>query len=179
METIPLADCTKIGFLQKPHGIHGEMVLVFDEEFEESVAQAKIFFVKAEGYLVPFFVEDVGFWIKSANQALVKFRWIDSCEKARQYSGYEVHLKTADIVNSGEKNSPEELIGFDVFDSLKNRIGIIDNVDDYSGNIVLTVNYRGKEVLVPFHPDMVEILDAKQKILQMIIPDGLIGGDDF
>jgi len=174
METIPLADCTKIGYLQKPHGIRGEMILAFNEEFEESIEKATIFFVKIDGYLVPFFIEDDGFLIKSDKQARIKFRWIDSGEKARELSGSEVYLKTVDILKTEKDFNLQMLTGFLVFDSQNNKVGKISEVNDYSGNIVLTVEFSGSEILIPFNFDVVENLDSDQKSLQIRIPDGLL-----
>jgi 16S rRNA processing protein RimM len=178
METIPLANCTKIGYLQKPHGVRGEVVLFFEEEFEESVEFAVILFVKIEGLLVPFFIEDEGLRIKSARQAYIKFKWVDSGEKAREFSGCEVYLKTVDIIKTEEKFNLQMLIGFQVLNSQKLIIGKVAEVNDYAGNVVLSVDFEGSEVLIPFNSDMVEILDTDNKILQMQIPDGLFDADE-
>jgi 16S rRNA processing protein RimM len=179
METIPLAGCTKIGYLQRPHGVKGEIVLSFDDGFEESVEQAKIFFVKLEGYLVPFFPEEGGVWVRTSKQAQVKFRWVDSGEKAREYSGSEVFLKTSELKISDKSITPQALTGFEVFDSLKAKIGLVAGVNNYSGNIVLSVSRQGREILIPFNPAMVLGFDVKKKFLQMEIPEGLTAPDNL
>ncbi len=173
METIPLKECTQIGFLRKTHGIHGELYLVFEEDYREPFASARILFVKIDGLLVPFFVERDQLQIKSSTQALVKFRWIDSEEKASEFTGLEVYLKNEDLTNNQDPTQ-EQLIGFQVVNANKITVGTITHVVNYSGNIVLTVKNRGKEILIPYNEDLVEDTDPVGKTIQMILPNGLL-----
>ena len=52
--------------------------------------------------------------------------------------------------------------------------GVIDHVDDYSGNIVFTVSYRGEELLIPFHEEMLVSYSESEGTLTLNLPDGLI-----
>ena len=54
--------------------------------------------------------------------------------------------------------------------------GEIEQVDDYSGNVVLTVKHGDEELLVPFHPEFVVEIDEEQKRLTLNLPEGLIEG---
>lgn len=175
METIPLADCTKVGILQKPHGTGGEMLFHFDEKFMDSIEGTNLLFVKIDGLLVPFFINDNGLLIKSDKQALVKFKWIDSPEQAHELSGQEVYLKSENILNPNIHFSAEMLTGFSVFDSQKSKIGIITRINNYSGSFVLTVRGKGKEFLIPYSEELVEVIDVEKEILQIKIPEGLMG----
>jgi hypothetical protein len=77
METIPKSDCQKIGFIRKTHGVHGELVLEYEPEFEESVVEAERFFLEIDGLLVPFFVAEEGLRFRSAKTALITFDWVE------------------------------------------------------------------------------------------------------
>lgn len=173
METIPINQCIKIGVLQKPHGVNGKMYLYFEEEFDGSVNNAHIFYVKIDNLLVPFFIEDNMVEVKDARRALVKFRWVDTGEKAREYSGLEVYLKKGDI-DKGKTSLEDTLTGFQVLSHQKNIIGIISEVNNYSGNIVLTVESEAGQTLIPYNENLVKKLDIKDKILCIHIPDGLL-----
>jgi len=173
METIPLTECTKIGNLKKPHGLHGELYLIFNEEFNNALETTSILFIKAEGLLVPFFIENEGLNMKTSGQAFVKFRWVDSEEKAREFSGREVYLKKQDIQAENKKTAFEKLAGFMVLDPQNKKIGRINKVNNYSGNIVLTIISGGKETLVPLNEELIKKLDADKKTIHIIVPEGL------
>jgi 16S rRNA processing protein RimM len=174
METIAKENCQKIGFFRKTHGVRGELVLEFESRFEESVAEAGCFLVELEGLLVPFFPEDDGFRFKTATTAIVKFVWADSEKYARRMIGCPVYLDQNDIIDEEEDEIHSYLLGFLVEDAQLGKIGAILHVDDYSGNIVLTVEYRGNEVLIPFSEDFLVSLNEQQKTLKLNLPDGLI-----
>jgi len=78
METIPKSDCRKIGFIRKTHGVHGELVLEYEPEYEESVVEADRYFLEIDGLLVPFFVAEEGFRFRSAKTALITFDWVET-----------------------------------------------------------------------------------------------------
>ncbi len=173
METIPKSDCEKIGFFRKTHGVHGEVVLEFEEHFEYSVEDAERFFVELEGLLVPFFIADEGFRYKSSKSAIIKFDWVDSEKYAKRLIGCPVFLYKEEIVDASSDNT-NFLVGFVLSDSKIGEIGSIEQVDDYAGNIVLTVNSNGKELLIPFNEDFLISINEDEKILQLNLPDGII-----
>lgn len=172
METIPRNDCEKIGFFRKTHGVHGEVVLEFEEHFEFSVEEAERFFVELEGLLVPFFVVDEGLRFRSAKSAIVKLKWVDSEEYAKRLIGQTAWLYKDEIVDEPEEES-DMLVGSMLIDPVLGTIGTIENIDDYSGNIVLTVTYKGNELLVPFNEEMLVNIDESNKTITLNLPEGL------
>ena len=52
-------------------------------------------------------------------------------------------------------------------------LGIINQVDDFSGNIVLTINFRGKEVLIPYNDDFLISVNEELKTILLKLPEGL------
>ena len=173
METIPKNDCEKIGFIRKTHGVHGQVVFEFEEHFEYSVEEAERLFVELEGLLVPFFISEEGLRFRSAKSAIVKFDWVDNEEYAKRLIGQSVCLYKNEIVDEPEEHTAM-FLGFTLIDTRIGAIGTIENVDDYSGNIVLTVNYNGTELLVPFNEDILVEIDEESKILTLNLPEGLV-----
>ncbi len=174
METIPKADCEKVGFIRKTHGVFGELVLEFEPHFEASIENADRFFVELEGLLVPFFLLEDGFRFKTDITAIVTFDGVDSEKYAKRMVGSSVFLfKTEIIVSPDEINDPG-LVNYLLVDEILGEIGLIDQVDNYSGNIVFTVNFKGKELLVPFNEDFLLHLDKQNKIIKLRLPEGLL-----
>lgn len=173
METIPKSECEKIGFFRKTHGVHGNVVLEFEPKFEYSVEDAERFFVELEGLLVPFFIADGGLRFTTANSAIVNFDWVENEKYAKRLIGESAYLYQSEITDELEE-SEEILLGYLLVDKELGEIGMINQVDDYSGNIVLTVNYRGNEVLIPYNDEIALAIDEDLKTLTLNLPDGIL-----
>ncbi len=174
METIPKAECQNIGFIRKLHGVHGDLVLEFEPGFEWSVAEAKRFFVELDGLLVPFFLKEDGFRFKSTKTAIISFDWVETEKYARRLMGCPVFLFQNEIVDEAEEQLVSEFLHFTLFDEKLGEIGSITAVDDFSGNVVFYVQYKGEEILIPFNEDFLVSVDEEEKVLTLNLPDGLI-----
>lgn len=173
METIPKSDCQKIGFIRKTHGVRGELVLEYEPEFEESVAEAGRFFLEIDGLLVPFFVAEDGLRFRSAKTALVIFDWVETEKYARRLAGSPVYLFNYEIIDEPEEAAILQFLHFRLLDENRKEVGEISAIDDYAGNIVFTVDTENGELLVPFNEDFLMNLDEEQKIIQLKLPEGL------
>lgn len=173
METIPKTDCEKIGYFRKTHGVHGNVVLDFEPQFEYSVEEAQRFFVELEGLLVPFFIADEGLRFTTAKSAIVTFDWVESEKYAKRLIGNSVYIYKNEIIDEPEEDETM-LEGFLLIDAKLGEIGMINQVDDYSGNIVLTVNYRGNDILVPYNNQIAVSMDEPQKTITLNLPEGLL-----
>jgi 16S rRNA processing protein RimM len=101
METIPKADCDKVGFFKKTHGVSGELVLEYEPQFEYSIENADRFFVELEGLLVPFFIVEDGFRFKTENSAILTFDGVESEKYAKRMVGSSVFLFKNEIIVNG------------------------------------------------------------------------------
>ena len=173
METIPKTECEKIGYFRKTHGVHGEVVLEFEEHFEYSVEEAERFFVELEGLLVPFFISEEGLRFRSAKSAIVDLDGVDSDTYAQRLVGNSVYIYKNEIVDEPEESNLS-YNGYVLYDKIRGKIGIVESTDDYSGNVVLTLFFQGEEVLVPFNEEMLIEINEQEKKLIMNLPEGLL-----
>lgn len=178
METIPKNTCTKIGSIQKPHGINGDLSIRFQEQFYETLEEAGTIFLEIDGLLVPFFIAEEGVRFRTGDSAIVALEWVDSEEQARKLAGLSVYAKNDEIKNSENSLDLRMLEGFLLIDQRKNPIGTIGFIHDFSGNVVLEVNYHGKEIMIPFNEDFLISIDQGSKVLALNLPDGLLTLDD-
>ena len=151
METIPKSNCVKVGFIQKPHGIHGELVIRFQEEFYETLEEVPTLFLEIDNLLVPYFISEDGLRFKSDESVITQLDWIDSDKKAKELCGLSVFVNQNDVIDSEEDLSPHALVGFQLFDIELGLIGEILDVNDFAGNLLLSVEYQGKDALVPLN----------------------------
>lgn len=173
METIPKSDCEKIGFFRKTHGVHGEVVLEYEEHYEYSVEEAERFFIELDGLLVPFFIEDEGLRFRSAKSVIVNFEEVKTEAYAKRLIGQTAWLYKTEIVDEPEEHA-DLLLGFTLIDEQRGVIGPIEDMDDFAGNIVLNVNFKGQEFLVPYNEEMLVELDEMKKEITLRLPEGLI-----
>jgi len=178
METIPKDTCTKIGFTQKPHGIHGELVIRFEDVYYETLEESPALFLEIDQLLVPFYIEDDSLRFKSGESVITKLEWVDTDQKAKELCGLSVFVSNDDVIEVEDEMGPHELIGFMLYDETLGLIGEISEVNDFSGNLLLSVEYQGKEALVPLNDDLIIRVDEEKKEIELRIPDGLFDLDD-
>lgn len=178
METIPKSNCVKIGFTQKPHGIHGELVLRFQEEYYETLEEMPVLLLEIDELLVPYFISEEGLRFKSGESVIVKFDWVNTDKQAKDLCGLSVFVKEEDVVLNEDELLPDDLVGYMLYDQSLGLIGEISDVTDYSGNILLTVIYKDKECLVPFNEDLLIRFDEENREIEMDLPDGLFSLDE-
>ncbi|HMM03006.1 MAG: ribosome maturation factor RimM [Dysgonomonas sp.] len=164
----------KIGKFIKPHGIKGEINFSFENDVFDRV-DCPYLICRIDNILVPFFIEEYRF--KGKETALIKFEDIDDEEKARRMSGLEVYFPRKYY----EEESNEEIeyswnffIGFSVIDKTAGKLGIIEDIDDKTINTLFLVKDGENELIIPATEDFIEKIDAKKKVLYLVLPEGLI-----
>ena len=84
---IKVEDVYRIGLINKPHGVHGELLFTFDDDIFDRM-EADYIICMMDGILVPFFFESYRF--RSDSTALIKLEGIDTEQQARRMTNVEV-----------------------------------------------------------------------------------------
>jgi len=108
------------------------------------------------------------------NTAIVDLDWVENDQYAQRLVGCQVYLFTYEIVDEEGESEDSPINNYLLTDEDLGEIGTIVHVDDFSGNIVLTVNYKGKDIMIPFSEELVIEIDHSLKFLKLKLPDGLI-----
>ena len=162
----------KIGIINKPHGIHGELSFTFDDDIFDRV-DADYIVCLMDGILVPFFIESYRF--RSDSSALIKLEGVDNEQQARRFTNTEVFFPK----KHAEGPEDEDLTwayftGFIIKDVKEGKIGKVTDVDDSTINTLFVVDRDGKELLIPAQEDFIVNLDREARIITMDLPSGLI-----
>ena len=162
-------DVYKIGRIGKPHGIGGEVTLIFSDDVFDRV-DAEYLVLMVDGILVPFFIEEYRF--RSEEVALVKFEDIDTMDRAAELTGCDVffprHL--ADIDN--DVLTWSQIVGYDIVDVASGKvIGRIESVDESTINVLLEL---ADGTLIPAVDEFIDDIDHEARKLFMSLPDGLL-----
>ena len=168
-----LKDSIYIGQIAKLHGYKGGVSLFLDVTHPEEYMDMESFFVEIDGILTPFFVES--FKLKNKGFAAVKFQGVDSEQEARSLLKKKVFIPETELRELDESNFYDhEVIGFEVEDVVKGKIGKVTAIADLKQNPLLVIEFKDKEILLPIFEGLIVNVDRKLKRLKVKAPDGLI-----
>lgn len=174
MNSLDIQDFFPIGTIIKPHGLKGDMVIEVEEGFEEILAESDYLLVEVEGGLVPFFISGEGINFRTSTTLCLAFDDLDSAEKVRRYCGCKIYLHKDETGEQAAGEEFSELIGVTAFDKLRGKLGKIIHIDDFSGNVVLTIEYGSHEILIPLSENLIIQFDETKRELHLDCPEGLI-----
>ena len=168
-----LKDSIYIGQIAKLHGYKGGVSLFLDVTHPEEYMDMESFFVEIDGILTPFFVES--FKLKNKGFAAVKFQGIDTEQEAKSLLKKKVFIPETELRELDESNFYDhEVIGYEVEDVVKGKIGKVTAIADLKQNPLLVIEFKDKEILLPIFEGLIVNVDRKLKRLKVKAPDGLI-----
>ena len=167
-------DCVEAGYIQKPHGLKGEVIFVFRKEYAETVEELEFLFVEVDGGLVPFAIEEDGLNLKTDESAICRLEFVDTLGKAKDLVGCKVYVFDHEIIEVEDQESPSTLIGMRVYDEKFGDIGVVNRLDDFSGNLVITVLHPRAEIMIPLSDEVITSIDEEKREIHLCCPGGLI-----
>jgi 16S rRNA processing protein RimM len=137
----------------------------------ENLKQATVRFVN--GNDAPVTVERV--WPHAGNWVF-KFEGIDSIGAADKFRGAELWISAEERGQlAGDDYFRSDLLGCLVRDEIRGReVGRVVGFQQYGGPLLLEVDAQGREVLIPFVPDICRSVDVESKVIEAVLPDGLV-----
>jgi 16S rRNA processing protein RimM len=159
--------------LHKPRGIRGELIgrsLTDVPGRFESLWNAHAHLTTGE---------DVPVALTSARPHkedwLFKFAGVDSIEQANRFRGAELWVPPTERAElpSGEFFQ-SDLVGLQVIDVSSGKpLGEVEDLQQYGGPPLLVLMFEGREVLIPFVPEICNV-DLAAKVIRATLPDGLL-----
>ncbi|MDL2224472.1 ribosome maturation factor RimM [Bacteroidales bacterium OttesenSCG-928-M06] len=166
-------DIIKIGKINKPHGVKGEMSFSFtNDSFDESECPFLIF--EMEGIFVPFRLMEYRFM--SNTNALIQLKNIDSDQKARVFSNREVYFLKKYIQDDqgGDSYTWDYFTGFTLIDEKEGELGVVEFVDESTINTLFVVRRGDAEMLIPATEEFITHIDEEQRRIYLLLPEGLL-----
>lgn len=164
-----------IGYIKKPHGIKGELKVQIEEAYLEDFTRVDVVFLAKSGAFLPYFIQDKTF----GNHLVVSLDEVKSRNEAEALSGAKVAIRESDVIPDEDRTLiPEEgfefLDGYLVIDSEQGEIGPILEILELPQQQLALVDYKGKEVMLPLHEDLILGIDEDKKQVKVDIPEGLL-----
>ena len=160
-----------IGFLRRPHGVQGEVIMDLHTDFPERIKPGRKIYIgeKHEAFTI-------GNVRAHANGVLVSIRGFDTPEASGRFRNQWVYVKSSEVPALPEgKFYKHELIGLTVMIDDGNKLGLLNEVLETGANDVYVVQKEdGKEVLLPAIPDVVLDVNMDDRIMKVHLIDGLL-----
>lgn len=164
--------CSLIGTITKPHGTGGHLMVRLNSVFADDIEPGEPLFVKVDGKLVPFFIEEAEVF---PDRAVLKLEFIDDPAEARRYAGRDVYI---DLPESPSKlkptlANPNEWVGYTFTDLNSGLSGKITGFIENPLNPLFQLTTGTSGFLLPAHSDFILDVDKKKKSVRFKLPDGI------
>lgn len=162
-----------VGFLRRPHGVQGEIIMDLHTDFPERMKKGRKVFVGDEYKPVTF--ESVRPY---ANGVLVKIKGVDTLEEAGLYRNQWVYIKKKDAPALPEgQYYKHELYGLKVVDEKDNPLGeLVEIIETGANDVYVVRDESGKEILLPAIASVILDLEPARGFIRVHLLDGLING---
>jgi 16S rRNA processing protein RimM len=159
-----------VGFLRRPHGVQGEIMMDLHTDFPERMKRGRKLFVGEEHQ--PMTLTSVRPHQKGL---LVKFKDVVTPEDAGKLRNTWVYIHTKDAPALPEgKLYQHQLFGFQVVDEDGNPLGqLVEIVETGANDVYVVRNDAGKEILLPAIPSVILDMDTGRRLMRVHLLEGL------
>lgn len=167
-----LGDCFEIGFIIKPHGLKGAVNIQMDVDDPEKYNEMESVIVKIGDNLVPFSISNLHL---IGNKGIMQLQDIHTKEQASELKSCTLLLPLAQLpLLQKDQFYYHEVIGYQIVDEELGALGTIENIFAGGNQDLISMNFKGKEILIPVSDEIVGSADHEQKILHVRLPNGLL-----
>ncbi len=162
-----------IGKIASAHGLDGRVVLRHNLEGKDIWNKLPHIFieVRRESY-IPYFIEEKK--VIAHDEVLLKLDEIDSVELAKTLSGKNVYLEEEVFKKLKPNAVSTSMVGFSISDKDAGMLGVIEDIFETPGQVLATIKYKGKEVMIPLVDATISSIDGSRKIIYVHLPEGLL-----
>lgn len=158
----------------RPRGNRGEVIVESLTDVPgrlETLKQAQAHL--GNGSDVPVSIEQA--W-RHKDQWVLKFAGIDSIDEAERFRGADLWIPFSERGRLPEGEFfRSDLVGCELSDDRTGeRIGVVRGWQHYGGPLLMEVDVRGREVLIPFVPDICRKVDLAGRMITVAAPEGLL-----
>ena len=166
-------DCFELGIISKLYSFKGEVILYIDSDEPNKYYELDSLFLEINKQLIPFFVTKSQ--VNKAKELRIRFDGVDTEEQAKKIIKKKVYLPVEVLPELDENHFYyHEIEGYSLVDSEKGDVGIITAVIDNPGNMLIEVDIKGTEALIPCNDHTFIKVDRDNKQFFVKIPEGLL-----
>lgn len=163
-----VADCYKIGYVQKTHGLKGEVTVNTLPECPD-LTSIETLYVGDD--LVPHFIKSISV---KGDKAFILFEDVNSIDAAMSLKGLSLYLPKSERpkLARGEFYN-DELVGFEVVED-ETVLGNVTDIMEAGPSRFLVLDHNGKEVLIPTNGPFIKSVNKSKKRVTVELPEGFL-----
>lgn len=162
----------QLGVIQQTKGLKGELIALLHQEAAQ-LPTLKTLFIQIDHTLVPYGVEYV---VLKRQKILIKLQGVDSPKSAHNLKGSAIFVLREELplLSASDDQQLTRMIGYHVADVQEGNLGIVQAIYPLPQQKILAIDYRGKELLIPYHEDIVDCVDHAQQSIIVHLPKDFI-----
>lgn len=163
-----------IGFIRKPFGFKGHMLLALDEIFIDILEEISFIFLELDGYKVPFKIEEVAYH----KGIQLKLKHIDSSASIQSLTNKTLFILKDDLPPEFDSQSPESgyvgLEGMYYHDATSSQDGTILSVEEFPQQLMAIVSIEDVDYYIPLVEEFITDIDEVANRINFTLPIGLL-----
>jgi 16S rRNA processing protein RimM len=160
-----------LGRIIKIQGYDGTLIVKLEKDFTDNIPEMESVFLEIEGKPVPFFISSSEY--SGGDILKLRFDGFGTYEKVSNFAGCPVFSTSGEEKNTPSGNS-KSITGFKVVLTNKSIVGYVKEIFHNPGQDLLKVlSPEQKEILIPFHEDLILRIDEKKRTVTVDLPGGL------
>jgi 16S rRNA processing protein RimM len=162
----------RVGKIVATHGLNGRVVITHIVGDSNWLKTGDVLFVAIQkDSRIPYFVQKVH--AVSKDEMHIQIEEINSVEAAKKLVGKQFYVNQSVLGNVTEQ-TPLLWIGFEIIDQSLGNLGELIDMSQAGQQWIGTINYNGKEVLLPMTTPLLSEVKIDKKQILMDLPDGLL-----
>lgn len=161
-----------LGKINRTSGYNGVVSVKLEQFFIDNLPSMESVFLEIDGKPVPFFISGIEY--PGGDILKFKFEGYNTLEKVCEFIGCRVYLTDTGATPDIHLQNQSDITGFRVISSIGKLIGTTERITRNPGQDLLVIlSPGGKEILIPFHEDLILGIDNKKKTIKVELPEGL------
>jgi len=161
-----------IGKIVGTYGFQGELVLLHNLGKKTSLKGLQAVYIEEnKDSMLPYFIEKTK--IKNEAEIYLKLEGISTKEAGKRFNQKQIWLAEDDFKRYVAGSAAITLLGFQLVNEGK-ELGEILEVIEQPHQVLCTIEWAGKEALIPLHAETLQKIDKKNRKVHVILPDGLL-----
>ena len=161
--------CVELGVIQRSKGLKGHVVTLMHHNITSTDAPSSIF-IQMEHTLVPYHIEK---WDYQSSKVVIKLQGVDNAEAAHHLKGCSLFV-TREVMAKLAPQEPRLLIGYRVVEIQAGELGSVRDLYATPLQQLLAIDHQGRELLVPYHEDIVVHVDDDAQRIDVQLPQGFL-----